>query len=581
VQDWAERLGDEFFQGDHDCVLRAIGKDPALAAMVAHRVGDGLTADARAHWNVFPREKTWLVHQRALVALSGVEGVDHAALAAAVVEAVATQRLDGRGSPLDPDVFDWMLRWATDDVLAAASDDRGGTGFRFLQMALLTHPDPRAVVWMVEWFRAAPTFARFMYSDMMGGWHRTAWSTADWNHRVHLLCDARLPAAPILVTPTLSPVTSAAQVRLACSYASLPTDHLVRGVARNVSSYRKGNADDTALIWWDAGKEEQETLRWLLELCGPAGTRQALVEAARRRRRIDEATADFLGGDLSRPDWADCDVAWEVDEMVDAGWVVIPDGLLGAGDPYWAFEGLRCVIEVPPGRYPARLHNAIHPLFGRECAFAELLIESDREAEIWERAGAGSDGTFGYRVEVGVGSFGSVTALESGSVHELASRDLLGFHAKHLEVDAGETGSFVMFTVGPQHQLCRTWAGRAADGRVVRVLTDLGLVGLDPQIDSKHPLRAYGPSPAHDPPPPPLEPPSDHPEIKSGIRASSRWVAREGAAVEPGTVTVLEVRSPEHSWLNAYSVWYRRADNSGQLATTHEFKRRFTKLAEQ
>jgi hypothetical protein len=147
-------------------------------------------------------------------------------------------------------------------------------------------------------------------------------------------------------------------------------------------------------------------------------------------------------------------------------------------------------------------------------------------------------------------------------------------------VDAGEARSFVMFTVGPQHQLCRTWVGRAADGRVVRVLTDLGLLGLDPEIDPKHPLRRYGPSPAHDPPPPPLDLPPDHPEVKTRIRRMSRWIAREGAVAESEAVVVLEVRLPEHSWLNDYSVWYRRADNSGRLATVGEFRRRFTELAE-
>jgi hypothetical protein len=110
----------------------------------------------------------------------------------------------------------------------------------------------------------------------------------------------------------------------------------------------------------------------------------------------------------------------------------------------------------------------------------------------------------------------------------------------------------------------------------VRVLTDLGLLGLDPEIDPTQPLRAYGPSPAHDPPPGPIELPPQHPEVSTGIRAMSRWIPREGAVGEPGAVTVLEVRAAEHSWLNDCSVWYRRADNSGRLATVGEFKRRFT-----
>jgi hypothetical protein len=36
-----------------------------------------------------------------------------------------------------------------------------------------------------------------------------------------------------------------------------------------------------------------------------------------------------------------------------------------------------------------------------------------------------------------------------------------------------------MCTVGPQHQLCRTWIGSSSDDEVVALVTDLGLLGLD------------------------------------------------------------------------------------------------------
>ena len=36
-----------------------------------------------------------------------------------------------------------------------------------------------------------------------------------------------------------------------------------------------------------------------------------------------------------------------------------------------------------------------------------------------------------------------------------------------------------MCTVGPQNQLCQSWAGRSVDGRVVQLVTDLGLLDLD------------------------------------------------------------------------------------------------------
>ena len=52
------------------------------------------------------------------------------------------------------------------------------------------------------------------------------------------------------------------------------------------------------LFWWDAtGEAQLATLRWMIELSGPASERQALVDAAVAGGLIDATTAALLTAD--------------------------------------------------------------------------------------------------------------------------------------------------------------------------------------------------------------------------------------------------------------------------------------------
>jgi hypothetical protein len=216
------------------------------------------------------------------------------------------------------------------------------------------------------------------------------------------------------------------------------------------------------------------------------------------------------------------------------------------------------------------LTPSTHPLYGRACAVAELVVDSGTPVDDWERLGARRDGEeFGYRVEVGVGSFGAASALANAPFHELAPADFPGGRASHAQVDAEDLGSIVMFHVLPQHQLCRTWAGRAADGKIVHVVSDLGILHVDPEMNPDEPLRSGSP---------PAEPSYERflskPEREAGVASGERYLAVDEA--RGGTVTVLEVMLPEHCWLGAPAVWYRwDGSRVGDVLPAEEFRRQF------
>ena len=84
---------------------------------------------------------------------------------------------------------------------------------------------------------------------------------------------------------------------------------------------------------------------------------------------------------------------------------------------------------------------------------------------------------------MGVGGFGSVECYESGVVFECTDEFLGGTAPAWHLLDGGVAGTIVMCSVGPQHQLCRTWIGTSADDGVVSLVTDLGLLGLDLEHD--------------------------------------------------------------------------------------------------
>ena len=575
----ADRLAARFLAGAHREVVAALSAvSPELAGTTAERIGSALRHDAAANWNVFPRERTWVHHQRALLELARLPGVDQAALAAALTEAISLQRISGWGSPLDPDVFAWMLRCVPAQVHAAAND-QWRNGHRFLRSALWSLPGADSRAWMLQLWQADPDgaaiifSARGLYEDMRRGYMRAVWDDEEWNARVHLLCDARFARAPLYIDEHLPAAASAAQVRFACTYATAASDWLVRIVAANLRRYRTGDPlADVALVWWDVPDEQIDVLRTLLELAGAAGARDALVDAAHATGAIDAERTALLRAPIPRPAWMDGEVPWEIDQQIAAGEVHLPDGRFAAADPYWAFEGVAFEAQVPPGRYPVTLTTATHPLHGRAFAVADLSIDPETSPRHWERIGRRPDPPeFGYGVQVGVGSFGAVDALTRAEIHDLAPDDLLGAEAGHAEIDAGELGSIAMFTVRMNHQICRTWIGRSPTGEIVRCVSDLGILHIDPETNPHEPLKP-GPPPTK----PTFELPLTETERDTGIARNRRYRALDQPA---DTVTVLEIRDAEHSWLGVPSVWYRRdSDRAGELLPVDEFNRRHSPI---
>jgi hypothetical protein len=347
---------------------------------------------------------------------------------------------------------------------------------------------------------------------------------------------------------------------------------LLRTVAGNVRSYRSGDpAEDIDLVFWVVPDAALELLRGLLEVAGEAGTRAPLVRAAAAAGLIDARRAGVLSAPIDRPSWMDGPVPWLVEEVVDAGIVRVPDGRLSAADPYWAFEGVPFELEVPAGSYPVRVTLAAHPLVGRGCAVAELVLAEESETR-WERLGERPrPHEFGYRVEVGVGSFGPVVALTE-RFHDCAPPGFPGRETLHAEVDTGKDGSIVMFSVLPQHQLCRTWLGRTTDGVPARIVSDLGLLHLDPEANPDAPMTPG------DPPSEPLYEHVPHPlETQTGVTFGKPYRSVNEEITE--TVTVLDISPSDFSWLHTDAVWFRwDRRRIGDVLPAVDFRARFAPI---
>jgi hypothetical protein len=147
-------------------------------------------------------------------------------------------------------------------------------------------------------------------------------------------------------------------------------------------------------------------------------------------------------------------------------------------------EGFPWTIRVPPGSYSVRVATASHPLGGRDCAALELLLDRGAAVERWSlvRTDRGDDG---YHVEVGVASLGGPAAYTRAPLpDDFFERPRPAWDT----ADGGADGTIVLCSVRPQHQLCRTWVGTTA-GRLVAVVTDLGLLALDPARSPSLPWR--------------------------------------------------------------------------------------------
>jgi hypothetical protein len=570
-----ERLAARFLEEESESVL-ADGSGSDWIGHVAVAIGVSVRRDAVENGGRWPRDRAWFDDQFAILELARRPGVDERGLARSLLDAIVLQRAPGRVGPLDPGVGRWVMRWCEDEVLEALAIEGPSPRRARLERLMWSHSSERAIAWMVTMFRESNAHADGLYQQMRQGRMRAPWEADDWSRRVHALCDARLEGLFLLLDEDLPVATCAAQMRLACTYSSQATEFMFRLAARNLRRHRTGVAeDDVPLFWWEIEDDYIEEFRTFLEISGPPAARSELVATARRLGLIDDDRAAFLGVALPRPAWADEDVAWEVDEIDEAGQLDTSDGVLYAGDPYTDLDaGVR--IDVRPGCYAVRVIKAIHPIHGRECAAAEVILAPGVVTAQWEPIGrpcSPDPSAVGHRAEVGVGCFASRLAIATASIADILGMDLPGSHARHRIGTAGDD-SIVAFSVGPQHQCCRTWLGRGEDGEPTRVLTDLGLLNLDPAANPDLPLRPQ--RRAADPPT--RRPRPQTPNEKAvGIASDElRIRAEDLGRANPRWIRVAEVLESSETWLRQPAVAYYWTDTrAGELLPATAFATRF------
>ena len=427
------------------------------------------------------------------------------AIARALLDAVLHQPAFGPGNPLAPEAFAMMLEAAPEALassLATAAPRHLYGGQRFLQRSVWGIPGRAGARWLLTLARSNDTAASFLYQDMRVG-SVPMWSEEDWPDRIDALRELADEPRPQIVTmvPILSPPRRAGPslVRLVMAHGVDERDWLVRSIASDLRGKRGPDPrDDVDLVDWTVRDGRRELFRWLVELMGDDGDRPALVAAAVRAGRVPAADARWLSEPIERPAWADGEVPWEVDDVVEAGDVVLPDGRLTGGDPWWTggAEGLPWVLDLPAGRHRVLVVISHHPLGGRECAALHLVVDPASPVQGWTLVPSQRGTPDGYNVEVGVAGFGAVEVYDRGVIFESEEADFPGSSPgpSWATVDGGEAGSLVFCTVGPQHQMCRTWVGTAARGRVVAVVTDLGLLDLDLASEALPPWSPGGPA---------------------------------------------------------------------------------------
>jgi hypothetical protein len=298
---------------------------------------------------------------------------------------------------------------------------------------------------------------------------------------------AGLPATPrpsilgVLTIHTMPKSVAPGLVRVALAHGIDERDPLVRFVGERLRALRSSSVrTDVDMFCWDDMARKPDLARWVLELSGPIGDRGRIVDEAVRAQRIGSSDGAVLTESLERPAWADGEVPWAVESTATVGSIELPSRRLTGGDPWWTggLEGLPWVVDVDRESIDVMVVVAEHPLYGRQCA-ALVAIVGAEPVENWHLVEGGVDG-LGYTVEVGVAGFGSVEFYDSGNVFDLVGDDMIDSPPIWKVASTPADGGIAMCTVGPQHQLCRTWSGHSAHGRMVQLVTDLGLLELDP-----------------------------------------------------------------------------------------------------
>ena len=229
---------------------------------------------------------------------------------------------------------------------------------------------------------------------------------------------------------------------------------------------------DEATLEWVMRQVAWRT-RALIEEERDRGTDAGLSPVGLLKRAILRHRAEASG----EPDSPSPEASWTFSRMVDAGTAFTPSGEISCGSP-WADYGPDISVSTDPGRYPVKLAIAESPSHGPENAAALLRIGGG-EPVSWAPLESELPQWRGYEAAAGIGGFGATAAYRL-VLEELPDELFADPHPGQLEMDGGDGGSIVAFTVGPQDQDCRTWVGLDEAGVPAALVTDLGLLDLDP-----------------------------------------------------------------------------------------------------
>jgi hypothetical protein len=238
------------------------------------------------------------------------------------------------------------------------------------------------------------------------------------------------------------------------------------------------------LVPWDVADRWPEAFALLLAAWLQPDGHAALVAEALAAGLVDAAVAARVGPPADRPLWLSGEEPWGYAGVREAGTVRLPDGRLAACDPVWGRdEGLPIPILLAPGSYAVTLATATHPCHDEAGSVAIVLAVSGTRVARWEPAPERE-----YVPEAGLACFGAMAALETRE--EILPLGLNACAAGAETLDLAGAGTVVIVTIVEQYPTCRTWVGRDVDGAIVQVLTDLGLLGLDPIADPMLPWEA-------------------------------------------------------------------------------------------
>jgi hypothetical protein len=481
-EDEREHLAERIIAGDAGPAIASCSVDPILAEEVSRRAASLLIDIAAARWgDVSARATVWPGAQDAFVSFAHVTGADAGRLAEALLECCLLEAVPGETDQLHDEALRLILDHCTpqleelfaqdydqpipDDLVPPWNSYQNYVS-RFVIDAMWNLPGEEGVKWM----------QRLLIRDPYSVYSRRplTWTPQDWILRLVGMSDMdevprqAYPATGAMSNPAKPPPVeaSSALVRYACTHLGDDEElRVVRRIAEILTGYRTGSpTSDVNLVWWEpVGPQQRETLKWLLELCGPSGTREALVTTALAEGLINDELAAALSADVDRPLWADGDVPWVFSDVHELGLMTVASDILEGGaltsDGAFAAEWR---VALEPGTYATRSVIAVHPVHGTANAAAELVLDPMAAPDTWELVASvtASGSALGALGSAGVAAPTGVTAGPAASGWTNASQS-----------------SAVWFSM-PANTERYLWVGRVGS-RIARVVLDLGRMDLD------------------------------------------------------------------------------------------------------